>query len=371
MASDDEFFMRGALSLARRALGRAWPNPAVGALIVRPDGPCEIIARGWTGRGGRPHAEQVAIQHAAERAKGATLYVTLEPCAHHGKTPPCTNAVIAAGIRRVVCSVGDPDPRTTGAGFARLRQAGIDVSEGILAGAGARIAQGHILRVTRNRPLVQLKLAVGSDGKISPGDGKPVWVTGEDARNHGHLLRARADAILVGRGTVQADDPALTCRLPGMLGASPVKVVLDTHLKLEPQQYRIFNHADAPCWVVAGAQVNPTRAKTYAGTEIEILRCATEGADWMPVEAVLRSLAERGITRLLVEGGPTVSSSFWRAGVVDEIYIYQGTRTAGPKALDALSGMGLHEITDSPDYAVSETRILGSDRLTIYCRSGH
>ncbi len=218
--------MRLALHVARRGLGNTAPNPAVGAVIAEPSRG-EIIARGWTQPGGRPHAETEAIRRAGARARGATLYVTLEPCAHFGKTPPCANAIIEAGLARVVVGTGDPDPRTKGQGIARLQDAGIEVREGVLEAACRRMTLGHILRVTKQRPFVQLKMAFAADGAVPRGaKGKPLFVTGAEARAQGHLLRAEADAILVGAGTVIDDDPELTCRLPGLEGQSPVRVVL-------------------------------------------------------------------------------------------------------------------------------------------------
>jgi len=236
MTSDDDRFFALAMRLAERGLGRSWPNPAVGAVLVREEQYPVVAGRGWTQDGGMPHAETVALEAAGGRAKDATLYVTLEPCAHHGRTPPCADAIIAAGISRVVAGHRDPDNRVSGAGFSRLREAGIEVVNGAanFEKALCWLNAGHVLRQTQNRPFVQLKLALGADGLIAPGDGgAPQWVTGPAARAHGHLLRARADAILVGRGTVLADDPALTCRLPGMADRSPVRVVADSKLRTE------------------------------------------------------------------------------------------------------------------------------------------
>ncbi len=229
-AAFDAHMMATALRLAERGLGRTAPNPSVGAVIAD-EVSCEVIARGWTAPGGRPHAETEAIARAGARARGATMYVTLEPCSHHGATPPCADAIIRAGIARVVCAVEDPDPRVAGRGLARLRQAGIAVERGMMAGEAHWMAAGHILRVTERRPFVQVKLALGADGSVPRGSqGRPAWVTGPAARAQGHLMRARADAVLVGRQTVIDDDPLLTCRLPGLAHRSPVRVVLARNL---------------------------------------------------------------------------------------------------------------------------------------------
>ncbi|MDA7948291.1 MAG: bifunctional diaminohydroxyphosphoribosylaminopyrimidine deaminase/5-amino-6-(5-phosphoribosylamino)uracil reductase RibD [Hyphomicrobiaceae bacterium] len=370
MPHHDEAYMRAAFALARRTLGRTAPNPAVGALIVRPDGSRdELVACGWTMHGGRPHAERVALERAGEAARGATLYVTLEPCAHHAKTPPCADAIIEAGISRVVVSAGDPDPRVAGKGISKLNDAGIEVEEGCLEEEGAALARGHILRVRENRPLVQLKLAVGSDGLVPQGrEGAPVWVTGSDARAHGHLLRARADAILAGHGTITADDPSLTCRLPGMVEDSPVRVVLCSALDI-PATAKLFADIEtAPVWAVGSLKADTAREKTLAGAGAEIIRAEVNEGGGLDIRDVLSALAARGITRLLVEGGPHVASSFWNAGLVDEIYIYKGPEPAGGNGLPALAGEQLSAIETSGDFMRESTRELGHDTLDVYRR---
>ncbi|GBE43312.1 MAG TPA: bifunctional diaminohydroxyphosphoribosylaminopyrimidine deaminase/5-amino-6-(5-phosphoribosylamino)uracil reductase RibD [Rhizobiales bacterium] len=369
MSASDEMFMRGALALARRALGQTWPNPAVGAVLVRPGDPAEIIARGWTMPGGRPHAEHAALEKAGARAKGCTLYVTLEPCAHHGQTPPCADAIVEAGVSRVVCSAGDPDPRVSGKGFARLRKAGIEVGANVLGAEGGKISLGHHLRVTQNRPLVQLKIAVGADGRIARGAGAPVWVTGEVARAHGHLLRARADAILVGRGTVVADDPMLTCRLPGMEDRSPVRVVLDSNLTLGQETKLVASADKIPLWIFCDEQADENRAKALEARGAQITRVATHSHTGLDPRGVLAALAKRGVTRVLVEGGPRVSQSFWSADLVDEVYVYQGPDPAGAGGLNALADEGLDAVRNSTAFGVEATRALGRDTLTLHRRS--
>jgi diaminohydroxyphosphoribosylaminopyrimidine deaminase/5-amino-6-(5-phosphoribosylamino)uracil reductase len=259
MSARDEQHMAQALVLARRGLGLTWPNPSVGAIVVMESG--EIVGRGWTAPGGRPHAEAITLDHAGAKAEGATVYVTLEPCAHEGRGMACSDAIVAARPKRVVIGLRDPDPRTAGRGIECLRAAGIEVEEGVLASQAASVTLGHLMRVVEGRPAVTLKLAVGTDGRMPRGEGQPVWITGPDARAHGHLLRARNDAILVGRGTILADNPSLTCRLPGMSCRSPVRVVLDRRMRTPPEA-KLFDDIMVPVWILCsdtGRQPRPPR----------------------------------------------------------------------------------------------------------------
>ena len=334
--------MANALALARRGLGLTWPNPSVGCIIVSPAG--EIVSRSWTAPGGRPHAEAVALEAARDRARGATLYVTLEPCAHAGRGAPCADAIVAAGVARVVVAMGDPDPRTAGNGIERLRAAGIEVRAGVLADRALEIVLGHVLRVTEERPAVTLKLALGSEGLVPRGHGAPTFVTGADARAHAHLLRARSDAILVGRGTVAADDPSLTCRLPGMECRSPVRVVLDTRLRT-PSSARLFDDMMVPVWLVCAEDERQPNA------EILLMR----GADLIPVpvdaeglpclKETLEALALRGITSVLVEGGPTVARALLDADLIDAAVIYHGAEPAGADGMLPFVSEGLDRLT--------------------------
>src|SRR5713226_5495304 len=256
MPSLDETAMRAALALARRGLGRVWPNPAVGCVVAR-DG--RVVGRRWTQPGGRPHAETEALARAGEAAHGATAYVSLEPCSHWGKTPPCADALIAAGLGRVVVALEDPDPRVAGGGVARLRAAGIAVEAGLGAAEAAEINAGFFQRVRLGRPLVTLKLATSLDGRIATASGESRWITGPAARERAHLLRATHDGILVGTDTVLADNPQLTCRLPGLDAHSPVRVVIDRQLRI-PLDAHIFAEArQVPTWVVTLAAADPAR----------------------------------------------------------------------------------------------------------------
>jgi diaminohydroxyphosphoribosylaminopyrimidine deaminase/5-amino-6-(5-phosphoribosylamino)uracil reductase len=358
----DAAMMALALALAGRALGSVWPNPAVGAVIADP-ATGAILGCGATAPGGRPHAEVLALRQAGERARGATLYVTLEPCSHWGKSPPCADAVIAAGVSRVVYGAGDPNPLVAGRGLARLAAAGVEAAQGPFAEEARWLALGHILKVTEGRPFVQLKLAVGSDGLVPVGNGRPVWVTGNEARAIAHLYRAQADAIATGRGTVEADDPELTCRLPGMDARSPLRVVFDSGARLSPHARLFAAIARAPIWVF---RLDSASTENIARLEARGASCLLTPADRegrLDVHAALRQLAERGITRLLVEGGPTLAGAFLRAGVVDEILVFEGSVAAGEAGLAPFAGQALDD-----GFVVFETRSIGGDRLRTYRR---
>jgi len=363
----DQRYMRLALSLGRRGQGRTWPNPAVGAVVVK-DG--VILGRGWTQPGGRPHAEPVALARAGEAARGATLYVTLEPCSHFGKSPPCVDAVIASGISRVVSAIEDPNPEVAGKGHAKLRAAGIAVDVGLCAAEAAHDHAGHFRRIRDHRPHVILKLAVSADDKIAASGHRPVAITGDVAKARVHLLRARCDAILVGIGTVLADDPLLTCRLPGMEARSPVRVVLDRALRL-PGASRLVHSARAtPLWVITSETAEAAAAAKLGAAGAQVLRVATDLAKpGLDLPGVLRALAEKGITRLMVEGGAKVASSFVAAGLADEIWLLRGPASVGADGVPALDALPLAAITQSPEFRVRASETLDKDTLTIYERA--
>jgi diaminohydroxyphosphoribosylaminopyrimidine deaminase/5-amino-6-(5-phosphoribosylamino)uracil reductase len=367
MAADpalDQRFMQLALALGRRSLGRAWPNPAVGAVVAK-DG--VIIGRGWTQAGGRPHAETEALKRAGKAARGATMYVTLEPCSHQGKTPPCADAIIRAGIACVVSALEDPNPEVAGAGHARLRARGIAVEIGLAADQARRAHVGHFRRIREGRPQVLLKLALSDDGKAGTAGRKPVAITGEAARTQVSLLRARSDAILVGLGTVLSDNPALTCRLPGMMDHSPVRVVLDAQLRV-PLSYSVVATArETPTWVVCAPSASAMAEQVLRDKGIEVLRVdAKEGR--LDLGQVLRALAERGITRLMVEGGPMVAASFVKADLVDEVVLFRSPKTIGPDGIDALEGLPLTALTQSPHLKSLGSEQFGADTMEQYER---
>jgi diaminohydroxyphosphoribosylaminopyrimidine deaminase/5-amino-6-(5-phosphoribosylamino)uracil reductase len=363
----DQRFMQLALTLGRRGQGRTWPNPAVGAVVVR-DG--VIVGRGWTQPGGRPHAEPEALKNAGEAARGATLYVTLEPCSHIGKSPPCADAIIAAGIARVVSAIEDPNPEVAGQGHAKLRAAGISVDIGLGALDAAHDHAGHFRRIRDKRPHVILKLAVSSDDKIGAAGRKPVAISGEAAKARMHLLRAQCDAILVGIGTVQADDPLLTCRLPGMEARSPVRVVLDRSLRIPGTSRLVHSARETPLWVMTSNLSEAPAAMKLGAAGAQVIRVATTSTPaGLDLVAVLHALSEKGITRLLVEGGARVASSFVAAGLVDEVWLLRGAEAVGADGVAALDALPLTSITQSPPFRVRASESLQSDTLTIYERA--
>jgi diaminohydroxyphosphoribosylaminopyrimidine deaminase/5-amino-6-(5-phosphoribosylamino)uracil reductase len=363
----DQRFMQLALTLGRRGQGRTWPNPAVGAVVVK-DG--VIVGRGWTQPGGRPHAEPEALNRAGEAARGATLYVTLEPCSHVGKSPPCADAVIAAGIARVVSAIDDPNPEVAGQGHGRLRAAGITVDIGLGALEAAHDHAGHFRRVRDKRPHVILKLAVSSDDKIGAASRKPVAISGEAAKARVHLLRAQCDAILVGIGTVQADDPLLTCRLPGMAAQSPVRVVLDRSLRIPGTSRLVHSAREMPLWVMTSGLAEAPAAMKLGAAGAQVIRvAATTTPPGLDLAAVLHALSEKGITRLMVEGGARVASSFVAAGLVDEVWLLRGSDAIGAGGVAALDALPLTSITQSPTFKVRASETLQEDTLTIYERA--
>jgi diaminohydroxyphosphoribosylaminopyrimidine deaminase / 5-amino-6-(5-phosphoribosylamino)uracil reductase len=401
----DQRFMSLALALGQRGLGNTWPNPAVGAVVVRDDGAPVIIGRGWTQPRGRPHAETEALRRAGTAARGATLYATLEPCSHQGKTPPCTDAIIAAGIARVVSAIEDPNA-LAGRGHALLRANGIAVDVGIGAAEARRAHAGHIRRVCDNRPHILLKLAVSADGKVGLAGRKPVAITGEAARARVHLIRAMNDAILIGIGTALADDPQLTCRLPGMAARSPVRVVLDPALRLPVTGALVRSARETPVWVIAreGAPIEAEavlaargvevfrlpatfsrEASAIGGGERDALAPPTHALPTLPGEgresaaprtyrgsdllAVLHLLAERGITRLMVEGGPTVAAAFLTSDLVDEVALLRGPIAIGAGGIDALAGMPLDGLAASPKLRLLGVETVGKDTIETFERA--
>jgi len=362
----DQRFMQLALTLGRRGQGRTWPNPAVGAVVVK-DG--VVVGRGWTQPGGRPHAEPEALKRAGEAARGATLYVTLEPCSHFGKSPPCVDAVIAAGIARVVSAIEDPNPEVAGQGHAKLRAAGITVDVGLCAAEAAHDHAGHFRRIRDRRPHVILKLAVSSDDKIGAAGHKPVAISGEAAKTRVHLLRSQCDAILVGIGTVLADDPLLTCRLPGMEARSPVRLVLDRALRIPGTCRLVHSARETPLWVLTSDLSEAPAAMKLGAAGAQVIRvAATTHPPGLDLSAVLHALSEKGITRLMVEGGAKVASSFLAAGLVDEIWLLRGADAIGADGVPALDALPLTTITQSPAFRVRASENLNKDTLTVYER---
>jgi diaminohydroxyphosphoribosylaminopyrimidine deaminase/5-amino-6-(5-phosphoribosylamino)uracil reductase len=360
--------MELALGLGRRGFGRTWPNPAVGAVLVRrqADG-LVIIGRGWTQPGGRPHAETQALDRAGSSARGATLYVTLEPCSHHGQTPPCADALVAAGVAEVVSALEDPNPQVAGEGHRRLTAAGIAVRVGIGAEAARRDHAGHIARMCAGRPHVTLKLAVSADGKAGLAGRRPAPITGEAARMRVHLMRAMHDAVLTGIGTVLADDPLLTCRLPGMADRSPVRIVLDANLRIGLATRLVASARETPLWVVASEEAPPERAQALAAGGVEVLRVVARDGR-LDLATVLQSLAARGITRLMVEAGPILAAAMLEADLVDAAALLQSPDAIGENGLDALEGIPLTALTQSPRLELIRTESIGADTIACLAR---
>jgi len=358
----DQRFMQLALTLGRRGHGRTWPNPAVGAVVVK-DG--VIVGRGWTQPGGRPHAEAEALARAGAAARGATLYVTLEPCSHVGRAAPCADTAIAAGIARVVSAIEDPNPEVAGQGHARLRAAGIAVDVGLGADEARRDHAGHILRITKGRPRVLLKLAISADGKAGAAGGQPVAITGEEVRQRVHLLRAENDAIMIGIGTALADDPMLTCRLPGMSGRSPVRVIADSQLRLPVSSHLVRSAHETPAWIMSGKEAPQDAVSKLSSHGVEVLQLA-DNTGPLDLEAALGALAAKGITRLMVEGGPTLAAAFIAADLVDEAVLFQAPMLVGPAGVDALASEAEAALFTRLKKVSSEPA--GGDRQDTYLR---
>lgn len=356
--------MAQALRLGRRTLGVTGENPAVGCVIVKGG---VLLGVGWTAAGGRPHAEPQALAMAGSAARGATAYVTLEPCAHHGKTPPCADALVGAGVERVVACLEDPDPRVGGRGFARLRAAGIEVSTGVLEAEARRDLAGFLSRNLRGRPWLALKLAISADHKIAERAGAPTAITGARVRDRVHLMRARADAVLVGVGTAIADDPLLTVRLPGLEERSPVRVVADSRLRL-PLEGRLARTAGSvPVWVL-GLPGWPEQARRLSELGVEVIECEATPAGQIDLADALRRLAGRGINCVLSEGGAHVARSLVEGGLADEIRLFTALKVIGPSGLDALAGLSVEDLAARHGFAVAGTEAIGDDRLEVLRR---
>jgi diaminohydroxyphosphoribosylaminopyrimidine deaminase/5-amino-6-(5-phosphoribosylamino)uracil reductase len=356
--------MRAALALARRSLGRTWPNPAVGCVIVR-DG--RIIARGRTRDGGRPHAEADALATALEPVAGATVYVTLEPCAHHGRTPPCADSLIAAGVSRVVSAIEDPDPRVKGQGHTRLRAAGIAVEVGEGAQAAAEINAGFFQRVREGRPLFHLKLATSLDGAIATSTGESKWITGTAARADGHRLRATHDAILVGANTVALDNPELACRLPGLAAYSPVRIVLDSRARLSLDSRLATTAGATPVWLIC-TQIDPGHEVRLTGRGVKVIRVPASADGRVDVVAAARALGDRGLTRVLIEGGGEVAAAFLKANLADRISHYRSGLVMGADSRSAVGPMAVERLDFALLFTLVSARTVGADMVETWRR---
>ncbi|MEP2533388.1 bifunctional diaminohydroxyphosphoribosylaminopyrimidine deaminase/5-amino-6-(5-phosphoribosylamino)uracil reductase RibD [Shimia sp.] len=352
-----------ALQLGRRGQGRCWPNPAVGCVIVQNG---QIVGRGWTQPGGRPHAEPVALAQAGDRARGATAYVTLEPCAHHGQTPPCAEALIAARVARVVVAVEDSDARVAGRGLDMLRAAGIEVVTGVLADEAARDLQGFFLKTDLGRPFLTLKLAASLDGRIATATGESQWITGSEARRHVHGMRMRHDAVMVGGGTARADDPSLTVRGLGV-DHQPVRVVVSRRLDMPLMSNLARTARDIPVWVAHGPDADPNLLRIWQDIGAELLPCALEGAHVSPA-SVLNALGAKGITRVFCEGGGALAASLLSADLVDELVTFSAGIVLGAEGFPAIGSMGVERLAAAPRFQRVLQRPLGDDMMSVWHR---
>ncbi len=357
--------MRAALALGRRGLGSTWPNPSVGCVIVR-DG--RVVGRAVTADGGRPPAETQALAMAGEAARGGTAYVTLEPCSHTGQTPPCVDALVAAGIARVVVGARDCDPRVSGAGIARLRAASVEVAVGVLADEAEELASGFFQSVRQRRPLVTLKLASTLDGRIATRTGESQWISGEPSRRAAHALRGRSDAVLVGVGTVLADNPDLTCRIEGYRRRPLVRVIADSRLRTRLTARVVATARVAPTWVLARADADPRRAEALAECGAQVLGVAA-AAIGVDLATGLRALAARGITRLLVEGGGQLAGSLLRAGLVDRLAWFHAPAVMGGDGWPAAQAFGVEVLASMPRFVRQAATPIGDDMLTLFKRA--
>jgi diaminohydroxyphosphoribosylaminopyrimidine deaminase/5-amino-6-(5-phosphoribosylamino)uracil reductase len=355
--------MRAALALARRGLGAVWPNPAVGCVIVKNG---SVVGRGWTQLGGRPHGETEALRRAGQAARGANAYVSLEPCCHWGRTPPCVDALATAGVQRVVVALKDPDPRVAGEGLRQLRAAGLHVEVGLCAEEAAEVNAGFLSRLRLGRPLVTLKFATSLDGRIATASGESQWITGPPARERAHALRASHDAIMVGTGTVIADDPQLTCRLPGLDHRSPVRVVIDRHLRIPPTARLIADAPRIPTWVLTLRSAEPVRRETFLANGVILIDVDPDREGQVDLAAALRALGERGITRLLVEGGAGLVAAFLRARLVDRLVWVHAPLVIGGEGVPAIAGLDLAALVDALAFERLSTEAIGDDVLTTF-----
>lgn len=365
---NDNELMRLALSLAGRGQGSTMPNPSVGCVLYRPDlGPVgRIVGRGWTQPGGRPHAETEALGRAGELARGAIAYVTLEPCAHHGDTPPCAKALVGAGVGRVMISVLDPDPRVNGGGVNILERAGIEVVTGVLADEGASSLAGYLMRVNHGRPLVTFKTATSLDGKIALHNGQSRWITGELSRNRAHLMRAQHDGVMVGVGTIAADDPDLTCRLPGLEARSPVRIVADGHLRSPLTSKLVATAGEIPTWIIAMESAAKDRKRAFADLGVVVLEVGPDDNGNPDQRQALKLMADRGLQSILLEGGGRLAAALLLEKCVDRVAWFRAPMIIGGDGIPAAAGLGLDDLAGAPNFRRLGVETLGDDILETY-----
>ena len=358
-----ERFMAHALAIGRRGLGRVWPNPAVGCVVVQNG---RIVGRGYTQPGGRPHAETMALAQAGDAARGATVYVTLEPCSHHGQTPPCAQALIDAGVGHVVGAILDSDPRVNGAGFDMLRRAGIKVTTGVCADTAAQDHAGFFAKTTQGRPFVTLKLANSFDGRIATASGDSQWITGPQARRIVHGMRANHDAVLVGAGTVRADDPMLTVRGLGV-AHQPVRIVVSRKLDIPIESALWHSIQNAPLWICHSDEAPLERIRTWKDRGASLIECSVEHGR-VSVTALMQKLGERGLTRVFCEGGGTLAASLLLADVVDHLVGFQAGVVIGAEGQPAIGALGCGKLAEAPRFSLKSTQAIGVDVIHTWQR---
>jgi diaminohydroxyphosphoribosylaminopyrimidine deaminase/5-amino-6-(5-phosphoribosylamino)uracil reductase len=352
----DDRLMARALALGARGVGRTHPNPAVGAVVARG---ATVVGEGYHRRAGSAHAEVVALRRAGERARGATLYVTLEPCTHFGRTPPCVAAVLRAGVRRVVIGVSDPDPRVHGRGIRALRRAGLPVTVGVQTGAARELIAGYRTRLRAGRPQVVLKLAASLDGRIATASGRSRWITGPQARARVHALRDRLDAVMVGAGTVRTDDPRLTCRRPG--GRDPVRIVVDGRLRMSPRARMLRVRSAAPTWIITAADASRRREASLTAAGAEVIRLPGRGR--VRLGDALAELGRRGLNTVLIEGGATLAAAVLAAGLADRLALFLAPIVLGGDGVPAVGALGIEHPARAPRLVLAGVERVGGDLL--------
>jgi len=365
---DDIHHMRAALGLAKRGLGDVWPNPAVGCVLVREDQDGIVVGRGWTGSGGRPHAETEALRRAGEAASGATAYITLEPCSHHGETPPCADALVNAGVARAVVAIEDPNPQVAGKGLQRMTDAGIVVSLGTGGAEAQDINAGFFLRISEGRPLFTLKTASTLDGRIAAASGESRWITSDAARSVAHKLRAEHDGIMVGIGTALADDPQLTCRLPGMEARSPVRIVVDSNLRLPLDSRLAVSAKEHPVWLITGTGAPREQLETFRSLGVTIIEAEFNRDGRVSLRAAARELGSRGLTRVLVEGGGTLAAALLKEGLVDRLAWFQAPKLMGSDGVPAAGALQAATVAEAHGFTRSGLRQVGPDLFETFTR---
>lgn len=361
--SIDSRHMRAALALASRGLGNVWPNPAVGCVIASLD---TVIARGWTQPGGQPHAETEALNRAGDRAAGADAYITLEPCAHHGETPPCAESLVNAGIKRVFIPCRDPDPRVNGKGIEILKNANIEVVEGVENEFSRELNAGFFHRINDNRPLVTLKLATSLDGLIATQTGESKWITGAASRQRSLAMRASSDAIAVGSGTVLKDNPNLTCRIPGLENRSPIRVIFDGRLRTPLDSDIVKSTREFSTWIVTVENADNDRLEKIMHAGLEVIKVKSDQSGSPDLSLALGALAERGITRLLVEGGRYLNSAFLRGNLVDRLVWFRAPSLIGGDGTSAVDALGVESLANALKVSRMHTELIGDDLLETY-----